>query len=129
MNLQPKRETVTVQKEFLNTTQGTIAKVAGLTLDEAAFGGALDESGYLLAGSAVSMAADGTVTPWTDPGEGAAAGTPYITQHDVKVDGTVIVGALEAAYLKRSVVTTAEPGRVIVTDGFIDASNGRFHLR
>lgn len=125
MNLQPKRETITVQREFLNTTQGTIAKVAGLTLDAAAFGGALDESGYLLAGSAVAMAADGTVTPWADD----ATGIPFITQHDVKVDGTVIVGALEEAYLKRDVVTTAAPGRVVVTDAFIAAANGRFHLR
>lgn len=127
MNLQPKRESITTQKEFLNTTQGLIAKVGALTLTETNFASTLDSQKFLLAGSGVVLDESGVVKPYVD--DATTPGTVYITAHDVKVNGTVLVGAIESAYLKESVVTATEPGRVTVTQAFIDASNGRFHLR
>lgn len=122
MNLKPQRETLTVQREFLNTTQGLIHKVGGITLG-AGFTG--DASGYVKAGSAVVVGADGLAVPF----DGVATGTAFVTANDVKAEEGRIVGALESAFLNESVVTSAEAGRVVVTQAFIDASNGRFHLR
>jgi hypothetical protein len=122
MNLQPKRESITVQREFLNTTQGLIHKVGGITLG-AGFTG--DASGYLKAGSAVVVGASGVAVAF----DGVATGTPFITANDVKAEEGQVVGALESAFLNEAVVTSAEAGRVVVTQAFIDASNGRFHLR
>lgn len=127
MNLQPKRDTVTVQKEFLNTTQGLIHKVAGLTLVDTNFTGKLDANGYLLAGSAVVLDDAGVVKPFATTA--TTPGTAYITANDIKVDGTVLVGAIESAYLKESVVTATESGRVPVNAEFITQAEGRFHLR
>lgn len=125
MNLQPKTDRITAQKEFLHTTQGTIAKVGGVTLDNGSF--TPDASGYLLAGSGVVINENGHGVPFTE----GATGLVYVTQHDVKIaDNTnTVVGALEEAYLKRSVVTATEPGRAPITDAFVTASGGRFHLR
>lgn len=125
MNLQPKTDRITAQKEFLNTTDHTVAKVGGVTLDNARF--TPDASGYLLAGSGVVIGDNGLGVPFTE----GATGIPYVTQHDVKIAGNerTVVGALETGFLKRSVVTVAEPGRAPITDAFITASNGRFHLR
>lgn len=119
MNLQPKRDTVSVQKEFLNTTQGMINKVGGATLGEGFTGD------YVLAGSAITVGADGLAVPFTD----GAEGTSFVTAHDVKNEEGAIVGALESAFLKESVVTATESGRVKVTQAFIDATDNRFHLR
>lgn len=138
MNLQPKTQDVTVQKEFLNTTQGLINKVGGLTLNETDFADRLDASGYLKAGSGVSLESDGSVLPYAlydDDGDGGAtaevfpSGIPFVTANDVKIEGSVIVGALESAFLNKTVVETVESGRVVITQEFIDASNSRFHLR
>lgn len=135
MNLQPKIDTVAGQKEFLVTTQGLVHKVGGVTLDASKF--TPDENGFIKAGSALALTASGKAEPFSvsTPGDPSTAnGTPYILAHDVQIkDGTTnidaVAGVLEAAYLKSSVVTTAEPGRVVVTKDFIKASNGRFHLR
>lgn len=130
MNLQPKRESIAGQKEFLNTTQGLVHKVGGITLDATAFTGAeVSAEGYVKAGSAVQLAdAEGSLAMPFDPL--VTTGTVYVTANDVKItDGNPIVGALETAFLKSSVVTAVEDGRIAVTPEFITASNGRFHLR
>lgn len=130
MNLQPKRQTLITRKEFLNTTQGLIHKVGGITLDSAAFADATDADGYLYAGSAVSLQGSGLAIPASVNVEGAANGTVFVTANDVNLtDGDAVVGALEAAYLKSSVVTATEEGRVSMTQAIADATNGRFHLR
>lgn len=122
MNLQPKRESLGAQKEFLNTTQGLIHKVGGVTLGS---GFTADDAGYLKAGSAVELDETGVAIPFAT----GATGIPFVTAHDVKLTDGAIVGVLESAFLKESVVTATEAGRVPVTAEFVTASNGRFHLR
>ena len=128
MNLQPKTDSISVQKEFLYSSDHTIAKVGGITLDNGAF--TPDASGYLKAGSGVMINENGLGVPFAS-GEGITSGIPYVTQHDVKIEGytRTVVGALGTGFLKRSVVTVDEPGRSPITDACITASNGRFHLR
>lgn len=123
MNLQPKREAITVQKEFLNTTQGLIHKVGGVTLGA---GFTADASGYIKAGSALIV---NEATGNAEPFDGVKTGLAVILAHDVKYEAGVIAGAVESAFLNEAVVTTTEDGRVPVTEAFITASANRFHLR
>jgi hypothetical protein len=127
MRLQPKSESFVVQKEFLHTTQGVITKVGGGTLKASLF--TADATGHLKAGSCVILHADGFLRPHDN---GTTAGRVYITQHDVKIsDGDAVVGLIESAYLKKSVVQTVEPGRVTAIDSIIAHANaeGRYKLR
>ena len=128
MNLQPRTDSITNQKEFLHTTQGTIAKVGGVTIKSASF--TPDASGYLKAGSAVVIeAGTGLAIPFVDGT--ATPGLAYVTQNDVRIDQGVnpVVGALEEAYLKASVVQNAEAGRTLATTAFVTHSGGRFKVR
>lgn len=116
MNLQPRTEQITAQKEILKTTQGLIWKVGGLTLDATKF----TAGEYVPAGTAVVLPADNTLAvPFTV----GATGTPYVTTHDVKIvaGSNPIVGAFEEAYFdKKKVTLPAE---------FITAAGGRYKVR
>lgn len=128
MNLQPRYDSISAQKEFLKTTQALVWKVGALTLKAGAF--TPDATGRLKAGSAVVIEdASDLAVPYVD--DATTPGTVYITANDVKLDANVnvIVGGLEEAYLDKRVVQKAEAGRVVASDAFITASNGRFKLR
>lgn len=117
MNLQPRTDSITVQREILKTTQGQVFKVGGLTLDSAAFA-----AGVVPAGTPVSIpTAGGKAIPWEDTATGVI---PYVTTHDVIVGngrGDAIVGGYEEAYLDKTKVTLSE--------AFMTAAGGRYKLR
>lgn len=117
MNLQPRTDSVTVQREILKTTQGQIFKVGGITLDSTAF-----PAGVVVAGTPVSVpTAGGKAIPWVD---GVANAIPYVTTHDVLVGngrGDALVGAYEEAYLDKTKVT--------LSAAFITAAANRYKLR
>lgn len=123
MNLQPFRESITVQSEILLNTQGQIFKVGGITLDGSAF-----PERVVKAGTAVMKdEASGKFVPYAD-GEGGAfpAGAEiYITAQDSVVrtlEGTVSdnpVGAYIEAYLNTSRLTG-------VTEAFMTETRSRY---
>lgn len=116
MNLQPRTEQITTQKEVLKTTQGLIWKVGGLTLDASKF----TVGEYVKAGTPVVLPNDNQLAvPWT----AEATGIPYVTTHDVKiVEGSnPIVGAFEEAYFDKKKVT--------LPADFINAAGGRYKVR
>ncbi|AQU79725.1 hypothetical protein [Planococcus faecalis] len=116
MNLQPRTDSITVQKEILKTTQGQVFKVGGLTLDSTAFA-----AGVVPAGTPVSVPiAGGKAISWTDL---ATDVIPYVTTHDVsvKTGSDALVGGYEEAYLDKTKVT--------LTPAFITAAGSRYKLR
>lgn len=116
MNLQPRTDSITVQREILKTTQGQVFKVGGLTLDSAAF-----PAGVVPAGTPVSIpTAGGKAIPWVDTATGVI---PYVTTHDVivRAGSDAIVGGYEEAYLDKTKVT--------LSDAFVTAAGGRYKLR
>lgn len=117
MNLKPRTDTITVQKEILKTTQGQVFKVGGLTLDSTQF-----PAGVVKAGTPVSIPkTGGKAIPWTDA---ATDVIPYVTTHDVLIGGDrgdAIVGGYEEAYLDKTKVT--------LSDAFVTAAGGRYKLR
>lgn len=115
MNLQPRTEDVLGTTEILQTTQGMIFKVGGVTLDAAAF----PADSVIKAGTAVSIAANGLAKPWAD----ADTGLAFLTVHDVtNKNGNVVTGALEAGFVKTAALTG-------VTAAFRTAVDGRIHFR
>lgn len=114
MNLQPRTDSITVQREILYTTQGQIFKVGGVTLDSTAF-----PAGVVLAGTPVSVEEGEKAIPWAD----GATGTPYVTVNDVivRAGSDALVGCYEEAYLDKKKVT--------LTPAFITAAEGRYKLR
>ena len=116
MNLQPRTDSITVQKEILKTTQGQVFKVGGLTLDGSAF-----TAGVVPAGTPVSIPeAGGKAIPWADAATGVI---PYVTTHDVsvKAGSDALVGGYEEAYFDKSKVT--------LSAAFITAAGSRYKLR
>ncbi|AJS59860.1 hypothetical protein [Paenibacillus sp. IHBB 10380] len=100
MNLNPRVKEYGSQVEILYTVNGSIAKVAGLTLDGSKF----TAGAMVKAGTAVSMGANSLCKPWDD----ADVGKPYLTNHDVFIASaqeTVIVGAWEEALVVASKLT------------------------
>ena len=114
MNLQPRKEKIVGQKEFLRNAVGTEYKTGGATLDASAFG-----EGYVDAGTAVYLGEDGLYKPWgaetvaTEKGAG-------LTSHDVKVIAgqNPIVGVLSAGHPIESKCKG-------VNDAFKEATKGR----
>jgi hypothetical protein len=125
MNLQPSSETITVQKEFLYSTEMLSFKTGGITLDATKF----PDGGYVKAGTVVTIGQTGNATGFAQPYDSAAAakGELYVVAHDVKVTRPVnpIVGAVQEGYLHRGKITVgaADPATIEA------ASNYRFKLR
>ena len=115
MNLNPRVSTYNSQTEILYTTAGAIAKVAGITLEAPKF----TANSIIKAGTAVSIQANGTAKPWAD----ADTGKPYLTNHDVYIEGTgnVIVGAWEEALVQSTKLTG-------VTAAFKTAAGTRYRF-
>lgn len=115
MNLQPRRETIVGQREFLRNSVGMEFKTAGATLAGASF----TAGEYVPAGTAVFLDADGLYKP-------VAAETPAtmegagLTANDVEiVEGqNPIVGVLVAGHPLEEKCTG-------VTDAFKTATAGR----
>jgi hypothetical protein len=128
MNLQPHSETITVQKEFLYSTEMLSFKTGGITLDAASF----PDGEFVKAGTVVSIGATGNATGFARPyvvADGTTvtdAGELYVVAHDVKVTRPVnpIVGAVQEGYLHRDKITTTADKATIEA-----ASNYRFKLR
>lgn len=120
MNLQPRTEQITVQKEFLWSTAGLIHKVGNITLKGSTFAAGT----VVKAGTVVVVGADKLATLYDGVTYTAAAGTVYVTTNDRVMDGTsnVQVGALEEAYLNASKITGNH------ADLAVD-SNYRFKIR
>ncbi len=124
MNLQPRKEVIFGQKEFLRNSVGTEYKTGGATLDGSAFSG-VSENGYVKAGTAVYKGADGLYVPWTDAPtneEGETTETREgagLTAHDVKIisGSNPIVGILVAGHPLERKCTG-------VTDGFKEEVKG-----
>lgn len=115
MNLNPRYAEYGSQREILHMTAGSIAKVGGITLDASKF-----TAGVVLAGTAVSIQADGTAKPWAD----ADTGKPYLTNHDVMINpatGNVIVGGWEEALVVERKLTG-------VTEAFKTAAGFRYRF-
>lgn len=95
MNLQPRREVIAGQKEFLRNANDLQFKTAGATLAAADF----PAGQYVKAGTAVYKGEDGLFHPWAadTPATAPAAG---LTTHDVKVVSgqNPIVGVLAAGH-------------------------------
>ncbi|QFG05416.1 decoration protein [Bacillus phage 031MP002] len=105
MNLQPRTQDITVQREFLFQTSGLIHKVGNVTLDASQF-----TAGVVKAGTVVVEGANGLSTPYNDATfgtEGGQAGTVYVTANDVEIkDGqNVQIGAIEEAFLRADRIT------------------------
>jgi hypothetical protein len=100
VNLQPRREEITVQREFLFSTSGLIHKVGNVTLDGAAF------EGLVLAGTVVVQGANGLSTPYDGATYTPAAGRVYITANDIEVgDNNVQIGAIEEGFVREDRLT------------------------
>lgn len=104
MNLQPTKQKIVGQKEFLRNAVGTEYKTGGATLDADKFKSVADD-GYIKAGTAVYEGEDGFYVPWEDPstdeeGNAEARNGAGLTSHDVKlVEGSKpIVGVLVAGH-------------------------------
>lgn len=105
MNLQPRKETIIVQDEFLLNTQGVMFKVGGITLDGAAFG-----DGVVKAGTAVMEDdASGLFVPYaeTTPGTFEPGANVMFTAQDavIKSGSNNVVGAVLKGYLNTSKLT------------------------
>ena len=120
MNLQPRKEQIIGQKEFLRNTQGMEVKTGGATLDASAF----TAGKYVKAGTAVFKdEASGLYKPWdttADTGTPATAVGAGLTMHDVKVISgqNPIVGVLAAGHPIESKCTG-------VNANFKEATKGR----
>lgn len=108
MNLQPRKEQIVVQEEFLLNTQGLIFKVGGITLDGSAF------NGIVKAGTAVMKGEDDLFIPYADSAGAFPDGAEvYLTAQDaiMKTDANNVIGAVVKAYVKTDKLTG-------VTDAF-----------
>lgn len=107
MNLQPRKEQITVQAEFLLNTQGLIFKVGGITLDGSAF------TGVVKAGTAVMKGGDDLFIPYADDAGSFPEGAEvYLTAQDAIMKGTNnVIGAVVKAYVNTDKLTG-------VTDAF-----------
>lgn len=120
MNLQPRRETIVVQDEFLLSAEGLVHKVGGITLDGSAFGA---EGTIVKAGTAVMKdGATGLFKPYADDAGNFPAGAEvYLTAQDavIKAGTNPVVGAVVRAYVNTSKLTG-------VTAAFKDATKDRY---
>jgi hypothetical protein len=102
MNLQPRTEQITVQKNFLWSTAGLVHKIGNVTLKGSAFA----DGDVVKAGTVVVVGADKKATAYDGATYTAADGRIYVTTNDVVANGAdQQVGALEEAYLNGSKIT------------------------
>ena len=102
-NLQPRKEDIIVQHEFMKTTQGMKWKVGGGTLKGEEF----DEE-YIKAGTAVAVDDDGDVVPFDTEG-----GTKANAENTVSDDTITITGGEHEDYnfeIKLGIDTTLDKG-------------------
>ena len=119
MNLQPRTEQITVQKEFLWSTAGLVHKVGNVTLKGSAF----TNGSTVKAGTVVVVGADKKATAYDGATYTTAAGTVFVTTTDRVMDGSdQQVGALEEGYLNKNKITGYH------ADLAVD-SNYRFRIR
>lgn len=118
MNLQPRKETIVVQNEFLSNTQGLEFATGGITLDGASFG-----AGTVKAGTAVMIPSGNTLAvAYADNTGSVPAGAElHIVASDVIIESTEnhVVGSVVRGHLKESALTN-------VTDAFKDYTRGRY---
>ena len=102
MNLQPRTDQITVQKNFLWSTAGLVHKIGNVTLQGSSF-----TSGVVVkAGTVIVVGVDKKATAYDGATYTAAAGPVYVTTNDVLMSGTdQQVGALEEAYLNKTKIT------------------------
>jgi hypothetical protein len=120
MNLQPRKETIVGQREFMRNTQGMEVKTAGITLLATDF----PAGEYVKAGTAIFV--DSTIgmgRRWVPDGATPTAGTQTgagLTMHDVKVveGSNPIVGVLVAGHPREDRCTG-------VNAAFKEATKGR----
>lgn len=120
MNLQPRKEQIIGQKEFLRNTQGIEVKTGGATLDASAF----TAGEYVKAGTAVFKDEEsGLYKPWDvtpTTGTPATAVGAGLVMNDVKIVAgqNPIVGVLAAGHPVETKCTG-------VNDLFKEATKGR----
>lgn len=96
VNLQPSVQVITVQNEFMKTTQGMVFKVAGATFDSQGIGARV-----IKAGTAIAVREDGFAHIWKDEIDVAEGNAGYLLTNDIVVDGTdakYLVGLLMGGY-------------------------------
>jgi hypothetical protein len=117
VNLQPRKETIVGQKEFLRNTQGMEFKTAGVTLLASDF----VAGEYVKAGTAIYVDGTGMGRKWVAETLGTQTGA-CLTTHDVKIitGSNPVVGALVAGHPLESKCTgvtanfkTATAGRLV----------------
>jgi hypothetical protein len=101
MNLQPRNESITVQKEFLYSVEMLSFKVGGITLDAAQWA---DEE-VIKAGTIVMLPANGLAVPYATATRAGAE--VYVTAHDVinRTGVNAVTGAVQEGYLHADKIT------------------------
>lgn len=118
MNLQPRKESIISQKEFLRNIQGLEVKTGGITLDATDW----NPGDIVKAGTAIYLDSDTKLgKKWLADTPNTAVG--MLTMHDVKIvsDSNPIVGALVAGHPIEDKCTG-------VTADFIAATKGRIEF-
>lgn len=120
MNLQPFSESITVQKEFLYSTEMLSFKTGGITLDASAF----VADAVVKAGTIVMVAANGLAIPYATAT--LAGKQVYVTASDIVNKGVTnkIVGAVQEGYLHGGKITGTFVAATLESD-----SNYRFKVR
>lgn len=123
MNLQTHSTQITVQHEFLYSTQRLSFKVGGITLDGSKF------TGVVTAGTVVQLdATSGLAVPYVEPtAEVPNTSDVYVVAHDVVIEATDVnyqTGAVEEGYLRADKITG-----VVDTAKFEEVSKYRFRVK
>jgi hypothetical protein len=120
MNLNPRKETIIVQDEFLLSTQGLVHKVGGVTLKGTSFGA---DGSIVKAGTAIMKeAGTGKFVLYADNAGAFPTGAEvYILAQDQVVKGQkdMVAGAVVQAYLNSAKLIGA-------TTAFKGATNQRY---
>lgn len=119
MNLQPRKEDIIVQREFLRNTQGMEVKTAGATLLNTDW----TDGEIVKAGTAIYIDGAGMGRKWVTDGATPTPATTTkagLTMHDVKIraGSNPIVGVLVAGHPREDRCTG-------VNQAFKDATRGR----
>jgi hypothetical protein len=120
MNLNPRKETIIVQDEFLLSTKGLIHKVGGVTLNGTSFGA---DGSIVKAGTAIMKdGGTGKFVPYADNAGAFPTGAEvYLLAQDqvVKGQNDMQAGAMVNAYVNTAKLTG-------VTTAFKTATSARY---
>lgn len=128
MNLQPRKDSIVVQNEFLYSTEMLSFKVGGITLDASKW----SDGQTIKAGTVVTIGknadASGLAQPYAkkDGTTITNAGEVYVVSHDIinKTGVNQVVGAVQEGYLAKTKITGVSDYAALEVD-----SNFRLRVR